>query len=790
MTGNDEKLTIPREFFEEQVKGISNSAKETVAETRSNSSTERALKKAIDVLTDKINKILRRILKAEGVTDKAQHARLCKSIRAELTRDTSLRQLDGHDIKTLIDEGLENAVKELNERFAAILAQLPEGEPADQREAFFEELAACGVEEENAVEGIMEKLNSISLGITPEFFEGLNKFGFDEQLSADQIREFKQLFNTVSGEIRASISGHIQKNPQFSFEVLKKHILETLGQFNFKPQELTRDVVEIFEAVIIRDLRQYIGAAHSIQDLWGLTNDSREETISCEEIQGKLSPKKLAHAQNEDEEKEPYPLSAGEENFILRLYISMDKGFEAQTHQERIEAIATQSNAQNHGGLNIRTAEDVEELLEDIPRHGLEVAEDTKPSPINELMRRVDGAALAPRIIGQALVRLREGLASEAEKSHQLRVPTAIEVNRLNQEIAGIRAEIDEMNDRITQSIEQLTTQYEQIDMISELAILRAQAEKSAPEDQLRNQAEQFEQYLQTIKSLHEELEKIQKLKEAIDQIQSSLQEINDNIDKGDVYIRSTMKTETFGADPRAILGDEYSYIFDYTPDTDLDLKLGSIETASDQCNTKLAELKKIGVGQIFELAEQVATAFAIVKGQLGEEASEELIKVPKLTALKAEPVSLQEAYVESDDDLETVSDLELNSTQIHALLFTTAMGQPNRVYGLEPDVLIELIDGDSTTLETIEEELDSLSDIDPSCSDEEAWRKGRPDTQEKASSDKLFIKWVDQKSGKIIYTPTHKAFSEEGKLPTDLRFDDGIKDKIKKRVKGLRNKR
>ncbi|MFC1647556.1 hypothetical protein ACFL10_01015 [Patescibacteria group bacterium] len=785
----DSEKVIPKQFFFDQVSHVTRLAKEVVdAKKDKYLSNVDILKRTIDGIADKIKGEIRRVIKGKGITDKTQLDTLCNKVRGKLKQDNSLLQFNATEIIDAIDEGLEDAARELNEKYAKVLAKLPEGEPANQREAFFEELAAYGVEEKNAFDGIMAKLNSILLGFSPEFFDGVKQFNFNEQLSAAQIREIKQLFNTVSGEIKANIKGHISDNPQLSFEVLKKNILDALEQFNFIPQELPKEVVEIFEAVIINDFKRYIDrTTESLKDLWNLTTDSREETISCDEIQEQLCQYKLAYSKNEDEEKEPYALTAEEEKFILRLYLSMDKGFEAQTHQERVEAIAAQSNDQNHGGLDIRTAEDVDKLLDSIPSYGSETVEEIKTSPIFELMKRVDGAAKPPREIGQALIRLREGLAKKAKHFHQLRVPSAIEVNRLNQEIADIRGEIEEIENIITESVEQLTAQHEQIDMVSELVVLRARTETKTEDHQLRNQAEQLEQYLQTIKRVQEELEKIQKLEEAINQIQSSLQEINNNIDEGELYLRSTLREETFGADPKAILGDEYKHIFDYTPDRDLDIKLGTIETACGQCTAKIEELKKIKIGQIFEITEQVVTAFVIVKEQLDENVPEELIDIPIPTAIEAQPESIREPANEETSPENT----KFTSIQLHSLLFSTAIGAKNRIWGIELDtlykLLIELDHMEITDLQSLVDEISTLSDIDDSFTDESKLRKNRPKKEERAASEELFIIWKDKKSA-IYVLPTHKGYNEVEKLPEDLRLDDDQISKIRKKVKSIRN--
>lgn len=763
MSGNREKLIIPKEFFNEQVHNVARSAKDAVEAKRDKflDNTDN-LKRAIDALADMINKAIRRIVRGEGITDKRQLETLCATVRDEISRDKALKHYNATDIQTIVDKGLTKAVKEMQNSFGHIIAQLPEGEPEDQREAFFQELAACGVEEEDALEEIMAKLNSMSFHFTPDFFKELSKFGFDNELSSAQVREIKQLFNTVSGKIRGNINGHIQRNPKLTFDVLRKNIIEALDAFNFKPSELNTDIIEKFKKTIIIELKQYLEAAHSLRDLWALTSDSREETITCREIQARLIPDKVAYIEDEDAEKESCPISAAEQNFILRLYIGMDRGLIPQTCDERSQAIADELNNQIHAGLDLRTARDVARLIDGIPSYGSDKAESGKPSAIIDLMGKIDGLSLGPRQIGQALVRFREGLAREVEKFHTLRTPDSLTVNRLNEDISRIKSELDQIEKRITELLEQINERYERLSILSELAILRAKTGTGVEESQLRTQSNEFEQYLQMIKELRLTLERIGKIEVEIEEIRRSLLEINENIDRGELFIRSGIKEQTFGADPQAILGDEYRNIFEYESDKDVDLKLGSTEMTSDQCMAKIAEIKLTDAGKILHLAEQVATAFTIVKEQLGEEIRDDLI-------------SGFSSFL-ATSGRESLEHEDFPPTLLHTLLHTTAMGNRNRIWGIEEDMLPRVLHELSSLTQIHIEELGSVTEVDPSCTNKSKKRRRPPDNSERANSEKLFIKWTHL-NGTTFILPTHKAFEATEGLPAEFQLSE--KDKV-----------
>lgn len=624
MSEEREQLVVPKDFFTEQVKMVSGAAKDAVEAKRKHYlDNTNNFKKAIDTLAASISRTIRRIIKSKGVTYKKQLETLCTAVRDEISRDKGVKHYNDPDINSIIEDGLNNAAAELQRKFGNILEQLPENDPTNQREGFFEELAECGVEEEDALESIMAKLNSILFGFSSEFFERIKQFDFQTQLSVQQIGEFKSLFKTVSGEIRRNIASHVERNPQLSFELLKENILEVLEGIYFNISALPQEVVEIFESAIIHEFIQYVGAASSIQDLWDLTNDTMKNSITSEEIQSKLMQNKLLYLEKPEEEKEPYPISDKEGSFILRLYLSMDKGGKAQTHQERIQEIAARSNDENHGGLAIRTAKDVDELLNSIPPYGSKDPENGKTSPAEELMQAINSRDIAPRKIGQALLLLRESLAQEVVTFHTLRVPDE-EINRLSQQITEIATEIETIAPDFTESVATMNEHYGYVSALSELAILRAEKQKDVPLRELNSQLFLFEQFLQVLEKTKKELERIQVLLREIEQIQASLQSIYRNIEEGETYINSTLPTKTFGADPRAILGDEYSYIFDYVPNEAIDLEIEEINAAIDTSLSKITELKQIDLSKIFDLTDQTKSALSIVKAQLGDDFVEE----------------------------------------------------------------------------------------------------------------------------------------------------------------------
>lgn len=442
---------------------------------------------------------------------------------------------------------------------------------------------------------------------------------FGEKLSKHDLDSILNIFKKLEVHARTECDRALAAS--ISFQEFWTRFKNGMSQFRTDnpliDKHFQTEVIQVFCDMV-----------QSPADLWCLIQSKDEIPVYDEKtVLEVICPDRVLAIQEEDFE---LPISEDEIKGVLELLTTF--GDFEDIPEDLYQVAADRINSQWHGGIELRTAEDIRHIAEekgvestkpseskaeiesqapDSIRHILDLSEeaarlsaqgkvssaedtDGKPTTIPELhIIQQTIAHLANDLQTQAdyhricstLILWQRTLKVEAIKYHGMRHPDPEAISQMETDAAAISEELEPLLGEMKEDGQQLANSRSGIHMAMTMIL----SGKHKPEN-LTQQKADLEEFLELYKDYERKLDRARTLADSLKGLQSNNAEMTENVRRGSKFVEKDLRAKASGINPKDLFMSKDQYLLESDPE--IPNKLAHIEDAIRNMRTAMEEIE------------------------------------------------------------------------------------------------------------------------------------------------------------------------------------------------------